>query len=45
MDQMGASFYTIQALIGESSDNFEACPVCHEPGAIADIDVVHNVKQ
>jgi OmcA/MtrC family decaheme c-type cytochrome len=45
MDQMGASFYTIQALIGATADNFESCPVCHEPGAIADIDVVHKVKQ
>ena len=45
MDQMGASFYTIQELIGASAENFESCPVCHEPGAIADIDVVHKVKQ
>lgn len=45
MEQNGASFYIIQALIGTSSDNFEACPVCHAPGRTADIDVVHNVPQ
>jgi hypothetical protein len=45
MEQMGASFYIIQALINTSSDNFESCPVCHSPGRLADIDVVHNVPQ
>jgi OmcA/MtrC family decaheme c-type cytochrome len=45
MEQMGASFYIIQGLINTSSDNFESCPVCHAPGKLADIDVVHNVPQ
>ena len=45
MEQNGASFYIIQALIGTNSDTTESCSVCHAPGRVADIDVVHNVQQ
>jgi len=43
MEQNGGSFYIAQYLIGTSYENTESCPVCHKPGATADIDVVHGI--
>jgi hypothetical protein len=45
MAQMGGSFYTLQVDIDSSYGTTEACPVCHERGALADIDVVHGIQQ
>ena len=44
MAQNGGSFYTLQVDIDGSYGTTEACAVCHKPGAIADIDVVHGIK-
>ena len=44
MAQNGGSFYTLQVDIDASYGTTESCPVCHERGALADIDVVHGIQ-
>lgn len=43
MEQSGASFSILQTLIDSSGLTTESCVICHESGAVADIDVVHNI--
>jgi OmcA/MtrC family decaheme c-type cytochrome len=40
----GANFSSSQANIDSHTGSFETCSVCHGPGAIADVKVVHGVK-
>lgn len=44
MAQSGGSFYSLQVDIDSTYGTTEACPVCHKPGALADIDLVHGLK-
>jgi OmcA/MtrC family decaheme c-type cytochrome len=41
MMQNGALFASMQSVIGS---NYETCAICHGPGALADVKVVHGVK-
>ncbi len=43
MEQNGASFNTIQSLIG-TNDEVETCAVCHGAGRVEDVSKVHDVS-
>ena len=43
MEQNGASFYTIQSLIG-TGDQVETCAICHGSGRVEDVSKVHDVR-
>jgi OmcA/MtrC family decaheme c-type cytochrome len=44
MAQNGGSFYSLQVDIDGSLGTTESCSVCHRPGTIADVDVVHGIQ-
>ncbi len=44
MDQNGADFSVLDLVVGTSSDNSEACAVCHGEGRLADVKVMHGMQ-
>jgi len=42
MEQNGAAIWDLRQSIGSS--NLETCAVCHGPGKMADIQVVHGLQ-